>query len=83
MKRGRELLELPLRPRIGQRRLAQLYAPGSQQLAPLLRDAALQLVALRGFVDQLFLEPLQRVRVGLDADLDRAGRLVGVDVVKR
>src|SRR4029453_10989049 len=42
-----------------------------------------QLAPLSGGVGELLLESLEGVCVGLDANLDRATRLVGVDVVKR
>src|SRR5450755_2290843 len=54
-----------------------------QQLETLLFHAELQLVGpLAGVLEPLLVE-LERVGVGLDADLDRATRLVGVDVVQR
>src|SRR5450631_941079 len=51
-----------------------------QQLETLLLHAELQLAGALARVLEPLLVQLQRVGVGLDADLDRAARLVGVDV---
>jgi hypothetical protein len=58
-----------------------LSTPG-EQLAALRGDRALEFTLAGGLFPKGLLVELQGVGVGLDADLDRAPRLVGVDVVQ-
>ncbi len=53
------------------------------QLELLLGHGPIELDLLVGLILELLAQEHQGVGVGLDADLDRAGRLVGVDVVER
>src|SRR5207247_6462103 len=61
----------------------ELHLLQGQELETLLVEAVGELALLLGGVLEGLLVELERVRVRLDADLDRPAGLVGVDVVER
>src|SRR5687767_14662126 len=68
---------------IGAADAGELRLQGLHQLEFLERQRAIELALLLRLIFELLAQQHQRVRVGLDADLDRAARLVRVDVVQR
>ena len=79
----RVLQRLPGRGRGGAEPLLEGRPAPRHQLVPLRRDGALQLGALGGRVGQPLPVEAEGMRIGLDAQLDGARGLVGVQVVER